>query len=128
VQVQARRNKFMPDFRAKVALEALKGDKSIAQLAPIYQVRPTQISQWKQQLLDSASSFFEGKHANAEAGAAISMDGAGRTIDNVFIERLWRTLKCDHSYLNPTDNGTTCLCRYQRVSQLLQLGPVAQFT
>jgi hypothetical protein len=90
VQVQARRNKFMPDFRAKVALEALKG-----------------------------------KHANAEAGAAISMDGAGRTIDKVFIERLWRILKCDHIYLNPADNGTTCLCRYQRVSQLLQLGPVA---
>jgi hypothetical protein len=93
VQVQARRNKFMPDFRAKVALEALKGDKSIA-----------------------------------EAGAAISMDGAERTIDNVFIERLWRTFKCDNIYLNPADNGTTWLCRYQRVSQLLQLGPVAQFT
>ena len=43
-----------------------------------------------------------------EAGIAISMDGAGRAIDNVFIERLWRTLKYDHIYLNPADNGTTC--------------------
>jgi putative transposase len=43
-----------------------------------------------------------------EAGVAISMDGAGRAIDNVFIERLWRTLKYDHIYLNPADNGTTC--------------------
>jgi putative transposase len=43
-----------------------------------------------------------------EVGVAISMDGAGRAIDNVFIERLWRTLKYDHIYLNPADNGTTC--------------------
>jgi putative transposase len=43
-----------------------------------------------------------------EAGVAISMDGAGRALDNVFIERLWRTLKYDHIYLNPADSGTVC--------------------
>jgi putative transposase len=42
------------------------------------------------------------------AGVAISMDGVGRAIDNVFIERLWRTLKYDHIYLNPAENGTAC--------------------
>jgi putative transposase len=40
-----------------------------------------------------------------EAGVAISMDGVGRAIDNVFIERLWRTLKYDHVYLNPANSG-----------------------
>jgi putative transposase len=35
-----------------------------------------------------------------EAGVAISIDGVGRAIDNVFIERLWRTLEYDHVYLN----------------------------
>jgi putative transposase len=43
-----------------------------------------------------------------EAGVAISMDGVGRAIDNVFIERLWRTLKYDHLYLNPADSGSAC--------------------
>jgi putative transposase len=43
-----------------------------------------------------------------EAEVAISMDGVGRAIDNVFIERLWRTLKYDHIYLNPAENGTAC--------------------
>lgn len=43
-----------------------------------------------------------------DAGVKISMDGVGRAIDNVFIERLWRTLKYDHIYLNPAENGTTC--------------------
>ena len=39
-----RRNKFKPDFKAKVALEALKGDKSTAELAQIFGVHPAQIS------------------------------------------------------------------------------------
>jgi putative transposase len=43
-----------------------------------------------------------------EAGVAISMDGVGRAIDNVFIERLWRTLKYDHVYLNPATSGNAC--------------------
>lgn len=42
------------------------------------------------------------------ADVAISIDGAGRALDNVFIERLWRTLKYDHIYLNPADNGDAC--------------------
>jgi putative transposase len=41
-----------------------------------------------------------------EAGVAISMDGVGRAIDNVFIERLWRTVKYDHVYLNPAHSGS----------------------
>ena len=40
-----------------------------------------------------------------DAEVAISMDGVGRAIDNVFIERLWRTIKYDHIYLNPADSG-----------------------
>lgn len=35
----------------------------------------------------------------------ISMDGKGRATDNVWIERFWKSLKYDHIYLNPTDNG-----------------------
>jgi transposase-like protein len=62
VLVTTRRNKFKPDFKAKVALEALKGDKSTAELAQIFDVHPSQITAWKKQLLESASSVFEGKH------------------------------------------------------------------
>jgi putative transposase len=43
-----------------------------------------------------------------EADVAISMNGAGRAIDDVFIERLWRTLKYDHIYLNPAESGNAC--------------------
>ena len=48
----------------------------------------------------------------SDAHVSISMDGVGRAIDNVFIERLWRTLKYDHLYLNPAENGTACIANY----------------
>lgn len=40
-----------------------------------------------------------------EAGVKLSMDGKGRAIDNVFIERLWRSLKYEYLYLNPPGDG-----------------------
>lgn len=40
-----------------------------------------------------------------EEGIRISMDGKGRAIDNIFIERLWRTVKRDYVYLYPAQNG-----------------------
>ena len=39
------------------------------------------------------------------AGCRISRDGRGRATDNAFIERLWRTVKWEHIYLNPADDG-----------------------
>jgi putative transposase len=50
-----------------------------------------------------------------DAGVAISMDGKGRWIDNVFIERLWRSVKYEEVYLHAYANGTearTSLTRY----------------
>jgi putative transposase len=41
-----------------------------------------------------------------ERGIAISMDGRGRCLDNVFVERLWRSLKYEEVYLHVYDNGT----------------------
>lgn len=40
-----------------------------------------------------------------DSGVQVSMDGVGRAIDNVFVERLWRTVKYDHVYLNPANSG-----------------------
>jgi transposase len=83
--MQGRRNKFKPDFKAKVALEALKGDKSIAELAQIYQVHPSQITAWKKQLLEAASGVFEAKHAKAEV--AVDTDALYKKIGRLEMER-----------------------------------------
>jgi transposase-like protein len=58
------RRNHAPAFKAKVALEALKGDQTIAELSQRFQVHPNQITEWKKQLLDHAAEVFsKGKTA-----------------------------------------------------------------
>ena len=52
------RRNHAPAFKAKVALEALKGDQTIVELAERYQVHPNQITEWKKQLLEHAAEIF----------------------------------------------------------------------
>ena len=54
---RSRRN-HSPAFKAKVALQAIRGDKTLAELAQQHQVHPTQITTWKQQLLEHAAELF----------------------------------------------------------------------
>lgn len=56
----AMRKKFPNDFKAKVALAALKGDKTMAELASEFQVHASQINTWKAQLKERAVDVFSG--------------------------------------------------------------------
>jgi transposase-like protein len=53
-----KRKRHPAAFKAKVALEAAKPTRTVAELAKAYQVHPVQSSQWKKQLLDGAESLF----------------------------------------------------------------------
>ena len=60
-----KRKQYSPQFKAKVALEAVRGEKSISELVSQYEVHPTMINNWKRQLLEEANSLFEkGSEAN----------------------------------------------------------------
>ena len=54
------RRKFSNEFKARVALEALKGDKTTAELASEQRVHPSQVTAWKVQLKNGAAEVFEG--------------------------------------------------------------------
>jgi transposase len=64
---RTRRN-HTPGFKAKVALAAVKGEKTLTELAQQLDVHPNQITQWKSQLLEGAAAVFG--HGRAEAGPA----------------------------------------------------------
>ena len=52
------RRNHAPAFKAKVALDALKGEQTLVELAQRYQVHPNQIAEWKKQLLEHAPDIF----------------------------------------------------------------------
>ena len=54
-----------PAFKAKVALEALKGELTLAELAQKHDIHANQITQWKSQLLERAASVFGGETESA---------------------------------------------------------------
>ena len=62
------RRNHTPAFKAKVALAAVKGEKTLAELAQQFDVHPNQITAWKAQLLDGAAGVF-GSEAAATPGA-----------------------------------------------------------
>ena len=66
-----KRKRHSASFKAKVALEAAKQTKTIAELAKLFQVHPVQISQWKKQLLDGVESLFrDGRRREQEEDQA----------------------------------------------------------
>jgi putative transposase len=70
-----KRKRHPATFKAKVALEAAKQTRTIAELAKAYQVHPVQISQWKKHLLDGAESLFrDGRRREHEEGQALQAE------------------------------------------------------
>lgn len=62
MQKQSRR-KFSPTFKAKVALEAVKNQQTLAELAKKFDVNPVMISKWKAEFLENMAAAFERKEA-----------------------------------------------------------------
>ena len=66
------RRKHSPAFKAKVALEAVKGEETVAQLAARYQVHPRQIQARKKAFTDGAADIFsDGQDQKAKSDAAL---------------------------------------------------------
>lgn len=74
-----------PAFKKKVALEALREDKTMGQLASQYGVHPVQISKWKRELIDGAESVFEGKKGRQKE-ESISRDELEKKIGQLTVE------------------------------------------
>ena len=69
--MRGKRRSFGAPFKAKVALAAIRGDKTTAEMAAKFQVHPNQVSSWKKQLLEGAAGLFaDGRRKRSDEAEA----------------------------------------------------------
>ena len=80
------RRTHSPGFKAKVALAAIKGEKTLAELAKLFDVHPHQITAWKGQLQEGAAGVFGGTAAT-EAASAVDLTVLHAKIGELTLEK-----------------------------------------
>jgi transposase-like protein len=65
------RRKHSPSFKAKVALAAVKGDRTVAELASDFQVHPSRIHAWKKELVEGVLEVFQDSHSQDKTNDAL---------------------------------------------------------
>ena len=81
-----KRNKYSAEFKAKVALAALKNEETVSELAARFGVHPTMINNWKRALLDGAADIFDKGHKTRKQNEA-HVDELYRQIGRLQVER-----------------------------------------
>ncbi len=90
-----KRKQYSNEFKAKVALAAIRGDETIAQLAARHGLHPTQINSWKRQITDQAADLFaRGNGVRKETDHQV--DDLHRVIGQLTVERDFLVRKLDH--------------------------------
>jgi transposase len=79
------RRNHSPAFKAKVALAAIKGEKTVIELAQEFDVNPNQIKQWRDQLLEGVTEIF-GEAGKAEAAPVIDVKSLHAKIGELTLE------------------------------------------
>ena len=69
-----KRTRYSADFKAKVALEALRGELTAAQLAAKHGIHQTMVGEWKRQAMEGLTAVFSGKSAAQENAKAAEAD------------------------------------------------------
>lgn len=95
------RRNHSPAFKAKVALAAIRGEKTMSELAEQFDVHPNQISTWREQLLAGASDVFGGSDRSEAAAPAIDVKSLHAKIGELALENDFLSGALDKAGLLP---------------------------
>lgn len=79
--------RFTAEFKAKVALEAIRGERTISELATKHQLHPNQITQWKRQAIENLAKVFDDKASDAQVGREAEVTKLHAKIGQLVVER-----------------------------------------
>ena len=82
-----KRRRFTSEFKAGVALEAIRGEQTISELAAKHGIHPNQITNWKRQAMDGMASVFDGKAVEREQVRDAELKDLHAKIGQLVIER-----------------------------------------
>jgi len=82
-----KRKRYASEFKAKVALEAIRGELTLAQLAAKHGVHQTMIASWKRQAVAGLAGVFSGKAAGGDAVGAGEVEKLHAKIGQLVVER-----------------------------------------
>lgn len=87
--MSSKKKQYSPQFKAKIALEAIRGEKTVPELASQYQIHPTVINKWKRKLLEEANQIFEEeqKGHKEKENVQTQVDELYRQIGQLKVER-----------------------------------------
>lgn len=81
------RKKYTAEFKAKVALAAIKGDRTVAELVKEFELHEVQIYQWKKQMLEHASAAFGGDNKAGLKEKDAEIANLHQKLGQLFVER-----------------------------------------
>jgi len=81
------RRRFTAEFKAKVALEAIKGHQTVAELATKHELHPTQIAAWKREAIEKLAKVFDDEGAEVKASRDAEVTKLHAKIGQLVVER-----------------------------------------
>jgi transposase len=81
------RRRFSAEFKAKVALEAIKGHQTVAELATKHELHPTQITAWKREAIEKLAKVFDDKGTEIQANRDTELTKLHAKIGQLVVER-----------------------------------------
>jgi len=84
-----KRRKFNAEFKTKVAIEAIRGLKTLNEISSEYEVHPNQVSQWKKQLVTGAPQIFRDQRSNVSNQEDKKVEKLYQEIGQLQVELNW---------------------------------------
>ena len=92
--MKKQRRKHTAEFKARVALEAIRGVKTISEIAAEFEIHPVMVGNWKKEMLENISSLFEQKSAKKEKDQEQETEHHHRKVGQLTMEVEFLEKKC----------------------------------